>query len=142
MRSDNVTLPLADAQMLLAWMDETFGNEDGTDWHDEDAGAVAEALNKAIENFRAMRAACGVTTCTRSHPHENMNRTCERLTVIAREQNAAASGVMPSPTGRRRLCRDCADFAQDGICPNDGKPCSSAGVLEGRGESNGGKTPT
>lgn len=57
MNSDNVSLPLADAQMLLAWMDETFGNEDGTDWHDEDAGAVAEALNKAIENFKAMRAA-------------------------------------------------------------------------------------
>jgi hypothetical protein len=25
-------------------------------------------------------------------------------------------------------CRDCADFAQDGICPNSGKPCTTDGV--------------
>lgn len=60
MPSDNVSIPLADAQMLLAWMDQTFGNDSGTDWHDEDAAAVGDALNKAIENFKAMRAACGV----------------------------------------------------------------------------------
>lgn len=35
---------------------------------------------------------------------------------------------VPKSTGRKRLCRDCADFAQDGICPNDGKPCSTSGV--------------
>jgi hypothetical protein len=60
MPSDNVPLPLADAQMLLAWMDETFGNDSGTDWLDEDAAAVGDALNKAVENFKRMRAACGV----------------------------------------------------------------------------------
>jgi hypothetical protein len=38
------------------------------------------------------------------------------------------AGVRASPTGRKRLCRDCADFAQDGICPNDGKPCSAGRV--------------
>jgi hypothetical protein len=47
--------------MLLAWMDETFGNDSGTDWLDEDAAAVGDALNKAVENFKRMRAACGVT---------------------------------------------------------------------------------
>lgn len=58
--AEQITLPLADAQMLLAWMDETFGNIAGTDWHDEDAAAVGDALHKAIEDFKAMRAACGV----------------------------------------------------------------------------------
>lgn len=56
-----VPLPLADAQMLLAWMDATFGNDSGTDWLDEDAAAVGDALNKAVEDFKRMRAACGVT---------------------------------------------------------------------------------
>jgi hypothetical protein len=55
--ADAITLPLADAQMLLAWMDETFGNDAGTDWMDEDAAAVGDALNKAVENFKRMRAA-------------------------------------------------------------------------------------
>jgi hypothetical protein len=55
--SDVIPLDLSDGQMLLAWMDETFGNDDGTDWHDEDAAAVGDALNKAIENFKRMRAA-------------------------------------------------------------------------------------
>lgn len=58
-----IALPLADAQMLLAWMDETFGNDSGTDWLDEDAAAVGDALNAAIENFKRMRAACGVKEC-------------------------------------------------------------------------------
>jgi hypothetical protein len=60
MAAETVPLPLTDAQMLLAWMDETFGNDSGTDWHDEDAAAVGDALNAAIENFKRMRAACGV----------------------------------------------------------------------------------
>jgi hypothetical protein len=58
--ADQITLPLADAQMLLAWMGDTFGTDEGCDWQDEDAAAVADALHKAIENFKAMRAACGV----------------------------------------------------------------------------------
>lgn len=52
-----IALPLSDAQMLLSWMDETFGNEDGGDWLDEDAAAVGDALNKAIEDFKRTRAA-------------------------------------------------------------------------------------
>lgn len=51
-----VPVNLADAQMLLAWMDETFGNDSGTDWLDEEAAAVGDALNKAIEDFKGMRA--------------------------------------------------------------------------------------
>jgi hypothetical protein len=63
-----VTLPLSDAQMLLAWMDETFGDDSGTDWQDEDAAAVADALNKAVENFKRMRAAYGVALPRKDQP--------------------------------------------------------------------------
>jgi hypothetical protein len=58
--ADQITLPLADAQMLLSWMADTFDTDDGTDWQDEDAAAVADALHKAVQSFKAMRAACGV----------------------------------------------------------------------------------
>lgn len=44
----------------------------------------------------------------------------------------AALPSIPRGGERKRLCRDCADFAQDGICPNDGKPCS-AGMDAPRG---------
>jgi hypothetical protein len=45
-----------------------------------------------------------------------------------KRQTAVVDGVAEVPAVRKRLCRDCADFAQDGICPNDGKPCSPNGV--------------
>jgi hypothetical protein len=51
-----VPIPLADAQMLMDWMDRTFGNDDGVDWHDEDAAAVGDALQEAIENFKRTQA--------------------------------------------------------------------------------------
>ena len=44
---------------------------------------------------------------------------------------ARTVGVQVVPAGRKRLCRDCADFAENGICPNDGKPCSPMACQEG-----------
>jgi phosphoserine aminotransferase len=57
MAAETIALPLEDAQMLLNWMEETFGNDGGVDWLDEDAAAVGDALYKAIDNFKAMREA-------------------------------------------------------------------------------------
>lgn len=50
---DIVMVPLSDAQMLLDWMDRTFSDGEGGDWFDEDAAAVADALNEALKRFKA-----------------------------------------------------------------------------------------
>lgn len=108
MPSDNVSLPLADAQMLLAWMEETFGNDSGTDWHDEGAAAVGDALDAAIENFKAMRAAmpCGVSAPEQAQPHDWRERLgywqCKRCGIVSHsgQENACTGGVAPCDGGQ------------------------------------------
>lgn len=64
--AEQITMPLADAQMLLAWMDDTFGNDAGVDWQDEDAAAVGDALHRAIENFKRTQAVVGAAAGVRA----------------------------------------------------------------------------
>jgi hypothetical protein len=68
-------------------------------------------------------------------PHETLllpmpQRTPLRRSWICLEYRRLVDAVDEMTTvPRKRLCRDCADFAQDGICPNDGQPCATRGVV-------------
>lgn len=62
--------------------------------------AIGPVQRAEVESFAELVAATcpraagsAAHECTRSHPHENMSQECERLTVIARENNARAHGA-------------------------------------------------